>query len=108
MWTLVSNWLGGWPWWIWPLIGAAIVIPLLQYIAPIWSLLPSWAKTAIIAVSSLFVAWWAGRNKGKRDADEARKQADAKAEQRREAKNVEIQKLDPKTRDDRLSQWNRD
>jgi hypothetical protein len=99
--SLWANWI---PWWVWPLLAAALVLAFLPYVAPVWAMLPRWLKAVIIAVGGLFTAYWAGRNKGAKDERDKTKKQTEQALRKREEIHNEVSKLPPSEVDKRLDE----
>ncbi len=63
------NWLIGivldnTPWWAWAIAATAALAATYQLWMPLWALIPSPAKAALIAIGGAILAYLAGRNRG--------------------------------------------
>jgi hypothetical protein len=96
------------PWWAWlvaALVAAALTV---QFWAPIWAVMPSWMKAALIFIGAVLLAFIAGRNRGSKDERDVRKEADAHAVERRKDIDHEVANIDRPAADKRLDRWMRD
>lgn len=62
------------PWWIWAVLAVGVLAATYTLWRPVWALLPSPVKAAVIVIATGGLAYLAGRNKGAANAD-ARAQA---------------------------------
>lgn len=75
---LVLDWT---PWWLWLAAGFVLLASTYQVWRPVWVLLPSPIKNAIVVIVTGGLAYLAGRNKGASGAlQRAKKQEQARAE----------------------------
>lgn len=96
------------PLWVWGLAIAGALVVTIQYWMPIWLALPRPVKAILIALGAIAAAFTAGRRSGKKDADDARRQADANAIQNRSKIDEEVRRAKPDDVDGRLAKWMRD
>lgn len=92
------------PWWAW-LIAAAVPAAIFW---PYFMALPRPAKAALLAIGGAFAAYFAGRNRGAKNAADAQKVKDAGAVKARLETENEIRDLGPADVDQRLNRWMRD
>lgn len=52
------------PWWAWAIAATAALAATYQLWMPLWALIPSPAKAALIAIGGAILAYLAGRNRG--------------------------------------------
>lgn len=100
------------PWWTYVIvIGGAVLITLpwtLPIATAIWNALPSWARFVLGGFVAVWLAYIAGRNRGKKNAEERQKAADAKAHETRRRTDDEISKMGQSAVKKELDKWNRD
>lgn len=103
------------PWWAWVFIagggGAAIIafVPgALALVVGIWNAMPRWLQLTLLVCGGFVIAYFAGRNKGNKNAREAQARKDAKAVETRQEVHDEVQKLKPTDVDKRLDKYYRD
>lgn len=80
------------PWWVWLLVGLAILGATYSLWLPIWAALPTKVKAAIIILATGGLAYLAGRNRGaegasQRERDRQRAAADAAIKQKKDIDN---------------------
>jgi hypothetical protein len=76
---------------------------------PLWNMLPTPLKAVLIGVSAAFLAWIAGRNVGRHNAEEEERRRNAEALQKRTEVDREVTNLSGKQAQDKLrDRWSRD
>lgn len=96
------------PWWVYLLAGIAAAAMTYPMWSTIWMWLPRPLKAAIILVATGGLAYFAGRNRGFKNARDRQKEADAQATKRRLETNEEVGRLKPADRDEQFRKWLRD
>jgi len=100
------------PWWTWLIFAGVIAVPLLFYFGPviigIWNVMPRWLKISLGVTGSLFLSYFAGRNKASRDAKERERQLSANAVKNREQIHDEVNKIPDSELDKHLGKRLRD
>lgn len=70
------------PWWIWAAVAAGVLAATYTLWRPVWALLPSPVKAAVIVIATGGLAYLAGRNKGAAGAlQRAKEQEQARADE---------------------------
>jgi hypothetical protein len=96
------------PWWVY--LGAGIAVAAMTY--PMWSTVWLWlprpVKAVIILIGTAGLAYFAGRNRGFKNARDRQKEADAQATNRRLETNAEVDRMPAADRDKSLDRWMRD
>lgn len=106
-------WVIDWvPWWGWATLVGVVLLFTLQFWYPlavtIWNALPSWARWGLIGVTGGFLAYLAGRNKGRRNAAEEQRRKDAAAIKARLESNQRVERMSPAAKKRELDKWMRD
>jgi phosphotransferase system glucose/maltose/N-acetylglucosamine-specific IIC component len=100
------------PWWSYVVfIGGAALLTMpwwLPVATAIWNALPSWARFALGGFLAVFIAYIAGRNRGKKNAEERQRANDAKAHEERRRTEDEVSKMGKDAVKRELDKWNRD
>lgn len=101
------------PWWVYMVLGVGGLGALFYFFSPIlvplWNMLPTWLKATLIGISAAFLAWIAGRNTGRRNAEEEERRKNAEALQKRTEVDREVNNLSGKQTQDKLrDRWSRD
>ncbi|WP_421696950.1 hypothetical protein [Ancylobacter sp.] len=100
------------PWWVWAALAAGALAATYTLWRPVWVLLPSPVKTAVIVIATGGVAYLAGRNKGASGAlQRAKEQEQARADEIIERGTAARQRADRDASDGRLREpdnWKRD
>jgi len=101
--SIYFNWIIGFvPPWLLPIIAAVALLATMQLWLPIWTLLPSKAKAAILFFFGGFALYGFGRYKGAKSERDKRNLDNAKAVEKKAEIHNEIESLDDKSVDDRL------
>lgn len=109
--SIYFNWFIGFvPGWVLPIIIAVALLTTAQFWLPIWTVLPSKAKAAIGIVAGALAIFGFGRYKGAKSERDKRALDNSKAIERKAEIHNEVESLDDKSVDDRLSRngWMRD
>lgn len=103
----ILSYLPTWSYWVIAAVALAATIP---YWTPIWLALPRWAKGLILLAGGVFTAWHAGRRQQRIADEQAQREANARAIQRREEVHRDVSKLSDSDIDRKLrgSGWMRD
>lgn len=101
------------PWWVYAVVGTAAIGTVLWFaspiVLPIWHLIPLPARVAIVGVGAAFLAWIAGRNRGRANAEEEERRRNAEALQKRTEVDRDIGKMPDNEIDQKLrDRWSRD
>lgn len=85
------------PWWVYMVAGTLGLGALFYFFSPIlvplWNMLPTWLKAALIGISAAFLAWIAGRNTGRHNAEEEERRKNADALKTRTEVDREVGKI---------------
>lgn len=106
------GWIIDWvPLWLWVVGGGVLAIataPLWMPIARgLWAILPTPAKVLLAGIVAALGAYIAGRNRGRRNAQEEQRRKDAAAERTRVETDREVGNLSDDELDKRLKRWER-
>lgn len=101
------------PWWVYMVLGVGGIGALFYFFSPIlvplWNMLPTWLKAALIGISAAFLAWIAGRNAGRHNAEEEERRRNADAMKKRvEVDNVVDKKSSSQVQKDLRDRWSSD
>lgn len=101
------------PWWVYMVGGTIGIGALLWFFSPVliplWNVLPTPVKAVLIGVSAAFLAWIAGRNVGRHNAEEGERRRNADALRKRTEVDREVTNMSGKQTEDKLrDRWSRD
>jgi hypothetical protein len=101
------------PWWVYMVAGTAGIGALFYFfspiLVPIWNMLPTWLRAALIGTVAAFLAWIAGRNTGRHNAEEEERRRNADAMRKRnEVDNAVDKKSDSQVQQDLRNRWSSD
>lgn len=101
------------PWQVYVGVGVVVIGLALWFaspiILPIWHLIPLPARVAIAGVVAAFLAWIAGRNRGRSNAEEEERRRNAEALQKRTEVDRDVGKMSDQEVDQKLrDRWSRD
>lgn len=100
------------PWWVYMVLGTAGVGALFYFFSPIlipiWNMLPTPLKVALGGLAAAFLAWIAGRNMGRHNAEEEERRRNADALKKRNEVDNAVNRMDKKDVDAGLDRWRRD
>lgn len=107
---MIGTFLSYIPTWAYWVIAIVVLAATLPYWSTIWLGLPRWAKGLILLAGGLFTAWHAGRRQQRIADEQAQRDANAKAIQRRQETKKDVQKMSDDAVDRKLrdSGWMRD
>lgn len=100
------------PWWVYMVVGTLGIGALFYFFSPVliplWNMLPTPVKVALAGITAAFLAWIAGRNIGRRNAEEEERRRNADALKKRTEVDSAVDKMDKKTVNSELDKWRRD
>lgn len=100
------------PLWGWFVIIGVPIGALLYFFSPIllpiWHMLPTPVKAALIFVGAVFLAFMGGRYRGRSNAEEEERRRNAEALGKRTEVDRHVDSLDKKGLDGELDRWRRD
>lgn len=106
----ILSYLPTWVFWVAAIAAVVVLAMMFPYLTAMWASLPRWAKGLVLLIGGLFTAWHAGRRQQRIADEERRRQAEARAAERREEIHRDVSKLPDDDVDRKLrgSGWMRD
>lgn len=109
LWNFIVDHVPAWVYMVVAVLGAGALFYFFSPIlVPIWNMMPTWLKVLLGGMGAAFIAWIAGRNRGRANAEEEERRKNAEALRKRTEVDTRVDKMDKTAVDHELDKWRRD